>query len=32
MEAILAYIKTFWDPDTRAIEADVSQRWEEQTQ
>jgi mono/diheme cytochrome c family protein len=32
MEAILDYIKTFWDPETRDIQADVSQRWEEQTQ
>ena len=32
MEAILAHIKTFWDPEKRAIQADVSERWEEQTQ
>lgn len=32
METILAYIKTFWDPDQRDIQADVSKRWQEQTQ
>jgi mono/diheme cytochrome c family protein len=32
MEAILAYIKTFWDVEQRGIQADVSQRWKQQNQ
>ena len=32
MEAILSHIKTFWGPEQREIQADVSERWEEQTQ
>ena len=32
MEAILDHVKTLWDPEKRDIQADVSKRWEEQTQ
>jgi mono/diheme cytochrome c family protein len=32
MEAILSHIKTLWGPEQREIQADVSERWEEQTQ
>ena len=29
-EAVLAYIKTFWSPDTREVQADVTRQWDEQ--
>jgi mono/diheme cytochrome c family protein len=30
MAAILDHIKTFWEPDQRATQADITKRWPDQ--